>query len=278
MSILLVLSHFLNDRDFSGTVILLFQPAEETGEGAQAMLKDKRIQDLKVDRAYALHNLPGFELGKVIYKEEIFAAASKGVIIKLKGKPSHASHPKDGINPSLAVAEIVQAFYEIPQMHTALEEVALITPVGMKVGQKAFGTSASEGEVYATLRTYSNQSMERLSEVLEKRVCKIAEGFESKYEIGYTEEFKAVVNEKDSNKPLLSACKKLEIENQNASSPFPWSEDFGQFAKQFPIYFFGLGAGNKQPQLHNEDYDFPDELIEIGSRLFFEIIQAENQA
>jgi amidohydrolase len=276
MSILLALSLMLEKREFSGKVILLFQPAEETGEGAQAMMKDSRIQNLKVDKAYALHNLPGFQKSKVIYKDEIFAAASKGVIIKLQGKPSHASHPKDGINPALAVAEIIQAFYEVPQMQTTLEEVALITPVGMKMGQKAFGTSAADGEVYATIRTYRNETMDKICEVLESRIKSIADGFGLQFEISYTEEFKAVVNEEGSNASLIKSCEKLDFEKEQASSPFPWSEDFGQFSKQFPICFFGLGSGEDHPQLHNEDYDFPDELIETGSQLFYEIIKTEN--
>lgn len=80
-----------------GKVVLLFQPAEETGQGASLVLSDAKFTKLKPDFAFALHNLPGFKKNQIIIKKDVFASASKGLIIRLKGKTSHAGEPERGI-------------------------------------------------------------------------------------------------------------------------------------------------------------------------------------
>lgn len=271
MAILCGLALQLEKRNFSGKVYLLFQPAEETGEGAQKMLKDERMQDLNVDYGFALHNLPEFKKGQLILKANTFAAASTGIVFRLKGKPSHASHPKDGINPTLAATQIIQLFYEVPQMHTAIDETALITPIGTRIGQKAFGTSASEGELYATIRAFSSKTLKNISEILIAKAKAIAEAHQLEFESSYTERFEAVENDDKAYQLLKSATSRMD--QQEVNKVFPWSEDFGQFSRQFPSCFFGLGAGKSHAQLHNEDYDFPDEIIKNGVKAFYAIIQ-----
>lgn len=276
MAILCGLGKFLSKRDFKGKAILLFQPAEEVGEGAEKMLSDKKMKSIKPDYAFALHNLPQFKLGKVIVRPGIFAAASTGLIIKLTGKPSHASHPKDGINPSFALSQIIQLMHETPQMQTDLEEAFQITIVGLKAGQKAFGTSASTGELYATLRSYSNSSMQRICKIIEKKSKSIAKMNDLKVEIEYTEAFAAVNNSIEATHLVEKSCKDLGLEIEEANYPFPWSEDVGAFSKHYPLCLFGLGAGENQAQLHNQDYDFPDELIEKGVTIFKQLITSAN--
>jgi len=278
MAILCGLGLLLKERNFKGEVHLLFQPAEETGEGAQKMLDDPKMKSIKVDHAYALHNLPGFPKNQIVFKTGIFAAASKGLIVKLTGKPTHASHPRDGINPILAGSRIIQLFNEIPNMFTQLEEVAQITPVGINMGQKAFGTSASEGELYATVRAYDNAGMQRISDQLEDHILQISRMYGLKVSINWTEEFKAVENDGNSVEIVEKSISQLKLRRQTVSHPFPWSEDFGQFSQQFPLCLFGLGSGEKQAQLHQEDYDFPDDILETGVSMFQQIITEANRS
>ena len=109
MTILSGLASILKDeKPGKGKVIIHFQPAEETGEGAKAVLGDKKFSSLNPDYVFALHNLPGFPENTVIIKSGIFASASKGMIIKLRGKTSHASEPEKGISPVSAAASIMQ--------------------------------------------------------------------------------------------------------------------------------------------------------------------------
>ena len=259
-------------RPASGRVILLFQPAEETGEGAKRVLQDEKFKAIEPDFIYALHNLPGFEKHQIVTKDDIFASASRGLVIKLKGTPSHASHPQDGRNPALAASQIIQHLYEIPQMHTQLHKAALITPIYMRVGSPAFGTSAGDGEVMATLRTHYEEDMHIIADKTLNVVNGIAEVHDLEAETNWTDAFEAVKNDQECSQVVQSAADQLDFNCQEIEHPFPWSEDFGVFTSHYKGTLFGLGSGKNQPQLHNDDYDFPDDIIETGVAMFWNII------
>ena len=273
MSIVCGLADLLaKNRPASGRVILLFQPAEETGEGANRVLQDEKFKAIEPDFIYALHNLPGFEKHQIVMKDDIFASASRGLVIKLKGTPSHASHPQDGRNPSLAASQIIQHLFEIPQMHTQLHRAALITPIYMRVGSPAFGTSAGDGEVMATLRTHHEEDMQIIADKAVKVVNKLADLHELEAETNWTDAFEAVKNDENCTQVIQSVADQHNFKSHNIKHPFPWSEDFGLFTSHYKGALFGLGSGKNQPQLHNNDYDFPDDIIETGVSMFWNII------
>jgi len=274
MAIISGMAQYLHsNRPDTGRVILLYQPAEETGEGARKILDDSKFSDLKPDYIYALHNLPGFSKGQIMVKKGIFASASKGMIIKLKGRPSHASHPENGDNPALATSQIIQSLFMIPQMHTEFHRAALITPIHIRVGKPAFGTSAGDGEVMATLRTHRDEEMEILAAKAEEQARKIAEVNHLKVDISYTEEFESVKNDSHCVEFITEVARELSLPVARMDHPFPWSEDFGLFTSAFNGALFGLGAGEDHPQLHNEDYDFPDDIIQTGVAMFQELTE-----
>lgn len=275
MAIISGMAQYLHsNRPDMGRVILLYQPAEETGEGARKILDDSKFSDLKPDYIYALHNLPGFPKNQIMVKKGIFASASKGMIIKLKGRPSHASHPENGENPALAASQIIQSIFMIPQMHTEFHRAALITPIHIRVGKPAFGTSAGEGEVMATLRTHRDKEMEMLAAKAEEQAKKIAEANHLKIDISYTEEFESVKNDPHCVEFITEVARELRLPVTQMEHPFPWSEDFGLFTSKFNGALFGLGAGEDHPQLHNEDYDFPDDIIQTGVAMFQQLTES----
>lgn len=253
-----------------GKAVLLFQPAEETGEGAEKVIKDNQFERIKPDMAFALHNLPGFPKHEIIVRKNTFASASKGMIIKLKGVTSHAGEPENGINPAKAMANIMNQFLELPN-YSLFRDFTLVTLIHARLGERAFGTSAGYGELMATLRSYRNDDMELLSEKAERIAGLAAEEQNLKFEVEYTEEFPATVNDDECNSLIMNAAKQESLKIVNPDTPFRWSEDFGQFTERFPAALFGLGSGTEQPQLHNPDYDFPDEIITTGAQMFFNI-------
>jgi amidohydrolase len=261
------------NRIKKGRVILLYQPAEETGEGAEWILKDKKFQSIKPDFVFALHNLPGFEKGKIIIREKEFAAASKGMIIKLIGKTSHAAEPERGINPALAVSEVISVLTTLPENIKSVKDFSLVTIIHTKIGERAFGTSPGYAEVMATLRSFKNEDMSLLTRTAVDTVQKISKKYRLKTEISFTEEFPATVNDKDCVRLVKESAKKNALKVQKIKTPFRWSEDFGHFTNHFQGALFGLGSGKKQPALHNPDFDFPDEIIEPGIKVFYSLIE-----
>ena len=259
----------------TGSVILFFQPAEETAQGARKVVNDKKFDEIIPDYIFALHNLPGFENGSIIVRRDVFASASIGISIKLVGTTSHAAHPKDGRNPALAVSHILSGLVAIPSMNTKLEHSALITPIYTKLGEIAFGTSAGDAIIMATLRTYRDEDMEIIKNKAIKLVNGIASTYELESHIEWVEDFPATVNDDSGVDILLDAINKAKMDYIMAPNPFPWSEDFSFYSNKTKAVFFGLGAGITHPQLHNKDYDYPDEITEDGVKIFMEIIKSQ---
>jgi metal-dependent amidase/aminoacylase/carboxypeptidase family protein len=115
--------------------------------------------------------------------------------------------------------------------------------------------------------------MEILTQYVEKIAEKHAQNSHLKYEISYVEEFPATANNTNLVKQLYQVAKANQIPVELLEKPFRWSEDFAHFTLQFPGVLFGLGSGVTQPQLHNPDYDFPDDIIETGVKMFYGIYQ-----
>lgn len=262
---------FSKNPPSKGQVVLLFQPSEENGQGAFRVINDEKFKKIKIDYAFALHNLPGFPKGEIVLKNETFASASKGMIIKLKGKTSHAGEPENGISPAIAMADIIKQINALSEKKKQFSNFILVTIIHARLGEIAFGTSPGYAEIMVTLRTYSNHDMKKLVSLAENIAIENAEINKLKYEISFTEEFPATVNYGEMVKYVEQASLALGINYSYLENPFRWSEDFAHFTQHFKGALFGLGSGLNHPQLHNPDYDFPDEIIENGIKMYYEI-------
>lgn len=274
MTILLGLAERLQreKENLKGETILLFQPAEETAQGAICVINDSRFDTIKPDYVFALHNLPGFSLGEIILRKGIFASASRGLIVKLTGETSHAGEPEKGKNPVLAMTHIIEDLIALPQLTTSLDKAGLVTIIHANLGEIAFGTSPSSAQVMATLRTHDCNEMEILVKKSKDIIKGAARIYKLKYEIEWVEKFPVTKNDDRCVDIIETAAKNTGSKIRFCKHPFPWSEDFGFFTKEYKGSFFGIGAGKKHPQLHGENYDFPDKLIDKGINILEEII------
>jgi amidohydrolase len=254
-----------------GTVMLLFQPAEEDGNGAKRVLNDSKFEAIKPDFSFALHNLPGYKKHQIIVKENTFTCAVNSMIIKLEGKTSHAGEPENGINPALAIAEIIQVFNSKINNDVASKKYCLITPIYISMGEKAYGVSAGYGEIHFTVRSNSNAQMKSIESNLEQNVKEITSKFNLKTEINWMQSFQANENNVDAVNYIRNAASNLNLDILEKEQPFTFGEDFGIFTQHFKGAMLGLGSGKNTPSLHNPDYDFPDEIIQTGIQLFHQI-------
>ena len=254
-----------------GTVLLLFQPAEEDGNGAKRVLNDSNFDAIKPDFAFALHNLPGFKKHQIVIKENTFTCAVNSMIIQLNGKTSHAGEPENGINPALAIAEIIQVFNSKINTDVSSKKYCLITPIHINMGEKAYGVSAGYGEVHFTVRSNSNAQMRIIESNLEEKVNEIASKYNLKAKIDWTESFQANENNSEAVNFIRKSASNLNLNILEKELPFTFGEDFGLFTQNFKGAMLGLGSGENTPSLHNPDYDFPDEIIETGINLFHQI-------
>jgi amidohydrolase len=251
-----------------GEIVLLFQPSEEDGSGAARVIDDPAFAPLRPDLAFALHNLPGFEVGTAIVRDGPFAAASTGLVVRLEGATAHAAEPHRGRTPAPAVSALIDGLSALPQLRTALSESAKVTVIHARLGEIAFGTSPGEAVVMATLRAHDRAVIQRLEQAARRLAEKIAAAHELGCRIELVEPFPATANRAAANRLVREAAIESGLRVEEPASPFPWSEDFGHFTDRFEGALFGLGAGLDQPALHHPDYDFPDELLPLGVAVF----------
>jgi len=271
-SLLLVAKQLSIHPPKKGNVILLFQPAEETGTGALSMLQDKRLQSLQIDNVFAYHNLPGHPLKQILIKEGTMACASTGVLIEFEGKTSHAARPEQGLSPSKAMMDTIQYLESIPEQYT--NAFSLVTVVHATLGEEAFGISPGYAKVMATMRSDSNTTFENMKNRLQQLLTKIQEETTIKIKLTWDEPFRASINSHRHSKLVEQQAKRSGLSVKVLNSPLQWSEDFSEFLAKWNGALFCIGSGESHPELHNPDYDFPDEIIETASQVFMSLIDA----
>lgn len=250
------------DRD----VFFLFQPAEETGEGAAPCCELFDKED--IEEIYGAHNLPGFLFGEVYTKEGTFACGSEGLTLRFIGKPTHAAYPELGISPAPAVGQLLT---EIPSFLNKKElgygGMVLCTVIGVQMGEKAFGTAAEKAEVWLTLRAERGADLEKLRKKVLSRAEELAKQAGLILQTEEQDVFPATENDKACAEKVLKAC-----DGHILSEPMRWSEDFGHYLNYCRGAFFGIGAGEEQPGLHTEAYEYPDELLMRTAESFLKLI------
>lgn len=253
-------------------VWVLFQPAEETGEGAAKVLEDDRFQQLEIDHGFALHNLPGFEEKKVIARSGPFAAGSVGLDISVTGTFSHAAYPERGLNPAVTVAKLIQKINKEMQTFRDEDMSNKIVCTYIKMGERAFGISPGKAQVGFTIRSAFDEQLDVGIKLVYEIIKEIKKSFDGEIAAKQVEPFRATINSEEGADVIKSVCDEQDISHDELEEPFPWSEDFGEFGRQFPIFIFGLGAGKEKPPLHSEKYDFNDNLIPTGVAIFRGIV------
>ncbi|MBC3788246.1 amidohydrolase [Spirosoma utsteinense] len=260
-----------------GRVYLVFQPAEETGQGAAAVLNDPAFAEIRPDRAFALHNLPGYEQGVIVCKPGPFTPSVLSMIVTFTGYVSHSAEPENGLNPAYAMADFMLKARQAQQPDPASDDFALITPVYTTMGERSYGISAGYGEVHLTLRTQNAGRMDALTTDLLAIVSKLSAESGLVVAVSYTDAFFANENDEKAVEQIRASARMRGYDFIEKQEPFKWGEDFGLFTQTYKGAMFGIGNGIDSPALHNNDYDFNDALIEPAARLFLDLIELEHQ-
>lgn len=251
-----------------GRVVLMFQPAEENGSGARAVVADPAFAQIAPDWAFAIHNEPGRPFGYVSTRVGLINCASQGLLIRLTGKTAHAADPQDGVSPASAVAKLIPALNALGQGGALDNDFKLVTITHVNVGEPTFGVAPADAVIYVTLRTAHDEPMADI--VASARAIALgvatAEGLDVAFEV--RDEFAASINDADATRVAMDAMDVLKIPNGDFGLPMRASEDFGVFGWNAKAAMLCLGVGEDYAALHNPDYDFPDDLIPIGVSIF----------
>ncbi len=255
------------------TVYLLFQPAEEIGQGAVRCADF--IQEKGITEIYAFHNLSDYPENSIVYRKKLTQPASEGLIIRMHGKPSHASAPEEGRNPSAAIAELALYAQHLPdEPHDGM---ALCTIVGMQCGQGDFGISAGEGAVRVTLRAEQEPVMKEM----EKRLLQKAEelsardGLQTEHEIH--DYFPETRNHDEALDRVIRKAAELQLPVIEMKDLWRASEDFGYYLKRCSGAMFYIGNGKEYPAVHTNSYDFNDRILKTAVDIFLALAETDNR-
>ena len=273
MAIVVGLATWLKDQSFkSGKVVLLFQPAEETGKGADTVMKDRLFKDLQLDSIFALHNIPGEHKHAIITMDKGFSAEVQSFALSLEGIESHASEPEQGVNPAICTSKILTKLDALNVSDPMDENFAVLTPVYTTMGSKAYGISPAKAELHYTIRTWNSAKLYELKSKIFEKVEEICKEEEIKFGFDWFEYFPASENDPSANRYVTKAAKDNGFDVICRPYPFKFGEDFGWYSNKYKTTMFGLGAGKETPALHSANYDFPDEIIDTGIDMFKSII------
>lgn len=253
----------------SGKVILLFQPAEEIGMGANAVLSDEKFAALQPDYAIALHNVPGFPKGQIVCRKGTFNPAVISLIIQLKGKKAHAAQQENGVNPDIAIASLIHEIHQLQQSDLADADYLKFTTIYTRIGAKDYGISAGDGELHYTFRAWTKEKLEAAKQKIIQLITTICEREQLTFELEWLYYFAATTNDAAIVDCIEKVAKQQEFTYLKKAFPFQWGEDFGLFTENIPGAMFGLGAGEDTPALHHVDYDFPDDITPYGVEMFY---------
>ncbi|WP_377274884.1 amidohydrolase [Rhizobium sp. R86522] len=273
-TILLALARGLSRQAVGkGRVVLLWQPAEEDGCGAAAVLADPRFEEIRPDFAYSLHNMPGLAFGTVALKSGPVNCASRGMKIKLSGKTAHASQPETGISPMAAMSRLMPELTALSHGAPPSTDFTLATVTHASLGEQAFGIAPGDAEIWVTLRTLVDERMANLCAKAEHLVAEASQTAGLQHGISYHDIFFHCENAPEAVAHLEAALQAEGIRFDEGNLPMRASEDFGRLRAVCPSAMFFLGAGENHPALHNPDYDYPDDLTAIGARVFMAVIR-----
>lgn len=279
MSMVLGAAKLLCDRrDFNGTVRFIFQPAEEHGKGAKAMIADKLFERFPVDEIYGVHNIPGLRAGTISTRADGIMASEDNFVIRITGRGGHAARPHMTIDPIVIAAEIVLALQTVvsrsvePGVPAVVSCTELFTD-GIR--------NAIPGEV--VIKGDTRSYAPAVQQLLEQRMRVLCEGISAAHgaqcTFEYTHEFVPTVNTPSCVAAAVAAATAVVgADNVDGNvAPMMISEDFGAFLEMVPgnFAFIGNGANGEAgaTPLHNGRYDFNDAILSIGARYFAEIVR-----
>ena len=272
--------YMAENRNFNGKVHLIFQPAEEGGNGAHKMIEEGIFKDFSCDYVFGLHNWPTEPAGKICMRTGPLMASVDEFNIKVTGKGGHAAMPSGTIDPVIISSQIVMALQSIVSRNVDPIETAVLSVTNLNAGTGAFNIIPDTATLHGTVRTFNNDMRKLIKERMQAIAENIAASFGASIEMTYDFQTDATVNSEDGIELAASAAASV-VGSENVDTnctPTMAGEDFGAFLVEKPGAFIFVGQGhpdnpehNNNRELHNPHYDFNDDIIPIGSSYFVEL-------
>lgn len=277
-AILLAAAHYLaKNVSFDGTINLIFQPDEEGLSGAKAMIDDGLFDRFPCDAVFALHNMPGKEVGQAAVRSGAFLASSDRVTIRLTGKGGHAALPHLSNDVTIAIGHIILGLQSIVSRNINPCDQSVIS-----IGQINAGTTPNvipnDAMMTLSVRNFSEANQDLIEQRIREVVAGQCQALGIEGEVEYLRQVPSVFNAAEETLRARKVVKAVLGEENVAGDEapvIPGSEDFAWMLKERPGCYFILANGLGEwhgCSVHNPGYDFNDQLVTIGAACWVELV------
>jgi amidohydrolase len=258
-------------RNFDGTVVVIFQPAEEGGGGGREMCEDGLMARWGIQEVYGMHNWPGVPMGSFAIRPGAFFASTDQFEITVRGKGGHAAKPHETIDANLVAAQIVVALQSIASRNADPVEQVVVSVTSMESSAKAFNVIPARHEMRGTVRTLSPEMRAMAERRLTTIVHSVAEAFGAEAELKYHRGYPVMVNHDEQTEFAAEVARA--VSGDCAEAPLVMGgEDFAYMLEERPGAYILVGNGDTAP-VHHPEYNFNDEAIPSGCSWWAEIAE-----
>ncbi|MBB3237107.1 hippurate hydrolase [Phyllobacterium endophyticum] len=264
-AMLLAAARYLaNEKNFNGTVVFIFQPAEERGAGAKVMIEEGVLDRFKIENVFGMHNLPGLPVGRFAIRSGAIMAATDDFTIHLRGMSGHAALPHAAIDPIVAASQIVINLQTLVSRNVDPLDSAVVSVCKLHSGT-AMNIIPDTAEIAGTIRTLNPATRQMLRERFHEVVESICAAHRINFTIDFEKNAPAVLNADIQTEVAIRAATDVVGESnvEGDTRPIMGGEDFAYMLEARPGAFMFIGNGDSAP-LHNSNYDFDDEALQFG--------------
>ena len=267
--------HLAATRNFSGTVHVVFQPAEEAGKdsGAQRMIEDGLFERFPCDAIFGIHNHPGVAAGTFGFGTGAFMSASDTAKITVRGRGGHAARPHLSVDPILIAGSLIMALQSVVSRNIDPTQTAIVT-IGTVHAGKAANVIPESATLELSIRSFDADVRERLEHRIRALVTAQVESYGGEVTIEYDRGYPVLVNTSAETEFAREVAQEL-VGTERVIAPFPpvtGSEDFAYFLQRKPGCFLRLGNG-EGAMVHNAHYDFNDEILTLGAAYWTRLVE-----
>jgi amidohydrolase len=271
-SMLLGAAQYLAEtRNFDGTCVVIFQPAEEGGGGGREMVNDGIMEEFGIQEVYGMHNWPGQPLGQFAIRSGPFFAAADHLTITVRGKGGHAAKPQETVDTTVMGSHIVLALQTIASRNVDPVEQVVVSITSFETESNAFNVIPSTVTLKGTVRTLNLD----VQDLAEKRISEIAQGIAAamggEVDVNYERNYPVMINHDEQTEFAAQVATKIAGSCDEAPL-IMGGEDFAFLLNARPGAYILVGNGDTAP-VHHPEYNFDDEAIPAGCSWWAGIIE-----
>jgi amidohydrolase len=258
-------------RNFDGTAVIIFQPAEEGGAGGRAMCEDGLMERFGIQEVYGMHNMPGLPLGSFAIRDGAFFAATDTFVIQLEGKGGHAAKPHETVDTTVVAAQLVTALQSVAARNHDPVKQLVVSVTSFQTASTAFNVIPQHVELKGTVRTMDAETREMAETRIKALATGVAGAFGATAQVNYTRGYPVMVNTPEQT--AFAADVATKVAGACKTAPLVMGgEDFAYMLEERPGAYILVGNGDTA-QVHHPAYDFNDNAIPAGCSWWAEIVE-----